>query len=69
MFDFSNYSSKLKYYDDSNKLVIGKVKDETGGVVIELFVGMKPKIYSFLLDDNREHRKAKGVNNCCNNKS
>ena len=26
MFDFSNYSSKSKYYDDSNKLVIGKKK-------------------------------------------
>ena len=27
MFDFSNYSSKSKYYDDSNKLVSGKMKD------------------------------------------
>ena len=24
MFDFSNYSTKSKYYDNSNKLVIGK---------------------------------------------
>ena len=29
LFDFSNYSSKSKYYDNSNKLVIGKMKDET----------------------------------------
>ena len=29
MFDFSNYSTKSKYYYDSNKLVIGKMKDET----------------------------------------
>ena len=29
MFDFSNYSSKSKYYDDSNKLVIEKMEDET----------------------------------------
>ena len=28
IFDFSNYSTKSKYYDNSNKLVIGKVKDE-----------------------------------------
>ena len=34
-FDFSNYSTKSKYYDGSNKLVIGKIKDETGGVAIE----------------------------------
>ena len=25
MFDFSDYSSKSKYYDDSNKLVIRKI--------------------------------------------
>ena len=35
IFDFSNYSTKLKYDDNSNKLVIGKMKDETGGVAIE----------------------------------
>ena len=29
MFDFINYSTKSKYYDDSNKLVIGNMKDET----------------------------------------
>ena len=34
MFDFSNYSTKSKYFDKSNKLVIGKMKDETGGVAI-----------------------------------
>ena len=44
MFYFSNYS---KYYDDSNKLVIGKMKDETGGVVNEEFVGLKPKMFRF----------------------
>ena len=25
MFDFSNYSTKSKYYDNSNKLVVGKM--------------------------------------------
>ena len=39
MFDFSNYSTKSKYYDNSNKIVIGKMKDETGGVAIEEFLG------------------------------
>ena len=27
--DFSSYSTKWKYYDNSNKLAIGKMKDET----------------------------------------
>ena len=62
MFDFSNYSSKSKYCDDSKKLVIGKVKDETGGVPIEEFVGLKC-IHSFLfIVHNSERTKAKGVN-------
>ena len=57
MFDFSNYST-----NDANKLVIAKMKDKTGGAAIEEFIGLKPKMYSFLVDDNREHKKAKGVN-------
>ena len=61
MFDFSNYSTKSKYYDNSNKLVIGKMKNETGGFAVEEFIGLKPKVYSFLVDNN-EYKKAKGVN-------
>ena len=45
MFDFSNYLTKSKYYDSSNKLVTGKMKDETGDVAIEEFVGLKQKMY------------------------
>ena len=41
IFDFSNYLTKSKYHDNSNKLVIGKMKDETGGATIEEFVGLK----------------------------
>ena len=32
MFDFGNYSTKSKYYDNPNKLVVGKMKDKTAGV-------------------------------------
>ena len=35
MFDLSKYSTKPNYNDNSNKLVIGKMKNETGGVGIE----------------------------------
>ena len=56
MFDFSNYSAKSKYYDDSYTLFIGKRKDETAGAGIYKFVGFKPKIYSFLVDDRSEHK-------------
>ena len=35
MFDFSNYSTKSKYYHNSNKLVVCKKKDETAGVKLK----------------------------------
>ena len=31
-------------------------------VAIEEFVVSKPRMYSFLVDDDNEHKKAKGVN-------
>ena len=40
----------------------GKMKDETAGVAIEEFVWLKPKMYWYLVDNNRENKKAKGVN-------
>ena len=46
MFDFSSYSKDSKFYDDANKKVIGKMKDEYGGVFIDEFVGLKTKMYS-----------------------
>ena len=33
-FHFTNYSAKSKYCDNSNKLLIGKIKDENAGVTI-----------------------------------
>ena len=62
MFDFSNYSTKSKYYNNSNKLMVSKMEDETAGVPIKEFVGWKPKIYSYLVDDNSEHEKANCIN-------
>ena len=32
------------------------MKDETAGVAVEEFVGLKPKSYSFLIDNNSEHK-------------
>ena len=40
MFDFSIYSTKSKYYHNSNKLVVGQMKDETTSVATEEFVGL-----------------------------
>ena len=35
---FSDNSTKSKYYNNSNKLVVGKMKDETAGAVIKEYV-------------------------------
>ena len=51
------YSNKSKYHDNSSKLVVDKMKDETAGVAIEEFFQLKPKMYSYLVDGYREHKK------------
>ena len=55
MFNFSNYSTKSKYYDNSNKLIIGEMKNKTGRVTIDEFVGLKPKLYLFLVDNSENY--------------
>ena len=62
MFDFSNYFTKSKYYFDSKNLVVGNMKYETSNAATEKFVGLKPKMYRFLVDSNSEHKKAKDTN-------
>ena len=57
MFDFTNYPTKSKYYHVSSKLVIEKMKYEFGAVVINEFLGLNPKLYLYLVDDNNEHKK------------
>ena len=42
--------------------MVGKTKDETDGIAIKKFVGLKLKMYYFLVDDSSEYKKAKGVN-------
>ena len=54
-----NYSAKSKYHDDSNKLAVGKMKDETVGVAMKKIVALKQEINSFLVNDSIEHKKAK----------
>ena len=61
LFDFSNYSKKSRLYDDTNKKVIGKMKDEIGGKVISEFAGLKLKMYSLITVDDEEKTKAKGL--------
>ena len=44
-----------------NKKVIGKFKDEAAGKQITHFVGLRPKLYTYKIEEEGEKRKAKGV--------
>ena len=41
LFGLSNYPKNSKYYSSPNNLVVGKMNDETCGVPIKGFVGLK----------------------------
>ena len=62
LFDFSNYPKDSKFFDQANKKVIGKMKDDSEGKIIDEFVGLKLKMHSMLSDDGKESNTAKGVN-------
>ena len=60
--DFNNFSKDSKFYDSQNEMVVGKMKDEYEGILINKFVGLKSKMHSVLLDDGKESNTAKGIN-------
>ena len=61
LFDFSNYLKDSKLFDETNKKVIGKMKDEFGGVIVTEFIGLKSKMHSMKKMDGKECNTAKGV--------
>ena len=63
-FDTSNYEVNSPLPMGKNKKVIGLMKDELGEKVIAEFATLIPKTYSFLTDDGKEDKKAKGTKKC-----
>ena len=72
-FDTSNYEvntsetsalARRPLPTGKNKKIIGLMKDKLGGKIITEFVTLRPKIYSFLTDDGKEDKKAKGAKKC-----
>ena len=55
------YHDEMLKYLDENKKIVGKFKDETCGVPIEEFIGLRSKMYSLKLYDGKEKKTAKGV--------
>ena len=44
-----------------NKNVIGMFKDEVAGKQITRFVGLRPKLYTFEIEEDKEVKKCKGI--------
>ena len=59
--DTSNYEGDRPLPKGMNKKVIGLMKDELGGKNITEFVALRPKTYSYLTDDDKNVKKAKGT--------
>ena len=63
-FDNSNYEENRPLPTRKNEKVIGLMKDELGGKIITEFVILRPKSYSYLTDDGKIDKKAKGTKKC-----
>ena len=63
-FDTSNNEVNKPLPTGKNKKVIGLMKDELGGKIIMEFITLRPKTYSYLTDDCKEDKKAKGTKKC-----
>ena len=62
-FDTSNYSkddNRTLPFGWNNKIIVF-FKDELGGKIMIEFVEFRAKTYAYLMDDNSEHKKAKGT--------
>ena len=65
-FDTSNYdkNDKRPLSVAKNKKVIGMFKDELGGNITKKFCALRAKTYAYLMDDDKESKKATGTQKC-----
>ncbi|XP_052699416.1 uncharacterized protein LOC128176941 [Crassostrea angulata] len=63
LFDTSNYPRDHFLFSEINKKVVGKMKDETASQPVMGFVGLRPKMYSFIVynEEKTQVKKAKGI--------
>jgi hypothetical protein len=60
-FDTSDYPTTHPNYSRDNAKVVGKLKDECASVPPQEFVGLRSKMYSLLLGDDKQKSTAKGI--------
>ena len=51
-----------RYQKEDMKKVMGLIKDDLGGKNMTKFVGLRAKIYRYLIDGASEDKKTKGYN-------
>lgn len=56
-----DYPEQSPYFDETNKKVVGKFKDETVGIPVVEFVGWRSKMYSYIKDNDKGDKTAKGI--------
>ena len=61
LFDNSDYPEDSPYYFKEIKKVIGRMKDETAGIPIVESIGLRSKMYSYIMDNNKGGKTAKGI--------
>ena len=70
--DVDKWFDTSKYKKDDNKPlpiginegVLSKFKDELKGKIMTEFIALRVKTYAYLLNDDSEHKKAKGTKKC-----
>ena len=60
-FDNSDYPEYSPFFYKTNKKVIGKFKDEAAGIPIIEFIGLRSKMYSYMKDNQKGGKTAKGI--------
>ena len=65
-FETSNYdkNDQRPLPMDMNKKVIGMFTDELGGKIMKEFSTLRSKTYTYLMDDDSEKKKVKGIKKC-----
>ena len=65
-YDTSNYTVERPLPIGLNKKVIGMMKDELGGKTMKEFIGLRPKCYTYSINDGKVDKKSKRNKEMCN---
>ena len=68
-FDSSNYEVNRPLLTGKNKKLIGLMKDYLEEKIMTEFAPLRPKTYSYLMDDGNSGKKAKKTKKMCNKKN